>query len=173
VTLEAREVSGVQTRSWSVELRRDPGEGRLAWNFFVAGQQNGKDYSVRRIGESDSQSEWGASVEWELIDGLKLRAQLNGPRTTRYTSSFFAAVRTPGLQPSFIATTTERSDRSGWFTVEWRRQERFEIRASLSTRPKVNTVESLTPFGDPIGTVLSREFDRTPRVTVRFRFYRQ
>lgn len=173
VTFEARDVSGVQTRNWSVEFRRDPGEGRLAWNFFVSGQKDGKDYSVRLIGESDSRSDWGASVEWEPIDGLKFRTELQGPQTTRYTSTFFAAVRSPGLQPSFIATTTTRSDRSGSFTVEWRRQERFEIRASLSTRPKVNTIETLTPFGDPVGTFLSREFDRTPRVTVRFRFYRQ
>jgi hypothetical protein len=69
--------------------------------------------------------------------------------------------------------TTQESERSGSFTVEWRRQERFEIRASLSTRPKVSTIETLTPFGDPTGTVLSRVLDETPQATVRFRFYRQ
>jgi hypothetical protein len=43
----------------------------------------------------------------------------------------------------------------------------------LSTRPKVTTIETLTPFGDPIDTFLARELDQTPRVTVRFRYYRQ
>jgi hypothetical protein len=172
VTGEQRPVSGVQTRDWSIELRRDPGEGRLAWNFFISDRTDGRDYSVRRIGERDSTSEWGASVEWEPIDGLRIRAQLEGPRTTRFTSLFFAAVRTPGLNPSFVATTTTRTDRGGSLTVEWRRMQRFEIRASLSTRPSVTTLESLTPFGDPMGTFLAREFARTPRATLRFRFFR-
>jgi hypothetical protein len=102
-----------------------------------------------------------------------LRTELQGPRTTTFSSSFFPAVRAPGLDPSFIATTTTEMDQSGSFTVEWRRQERFEVRASLSTRPKIKTVESLTPFGDPMGTFLAQEFATTPRVNVRFRFYRQ
>lgn len=173
VTLEAREVSGVQTRGWSIGFRREPGEGRLAWNFSVSSQEDGRNYSVRQTSLQDRSAEWGAAVEWEPIDGLKLRTELQGPRTTTYIADFFGAVRATGLDPSFIATTTTRMDRSGSFTVEWRRQERFEIRASLSTRPKITTVESLTPFGDPMGTFLSQEFARTPRITVRFRFYRQ
>ena len=172
VTGESRIVSGVQTRSWSVQLQRDPGEGRLAWNFYLSDQANGTNYSVRQISRSDRTGEWGASVTWEPIEGLRLSSELNGPRTETRSAFFYPSVRAAGLDPSFIAGTTSRTDRSGSFTIEWRRMQRFEIRASFNTRPKVRTVESLTPFGDPIGTLLTRNFATTPRATLRFRFYR-
>jgi hypothetical protein len=86
--------------------------------------------------------------------------------------SFFAAVRQPGLDPSFVASTTTRIDPSASITVEWRRREHFEIRGSLSTQPRIRTEESLIPFGESIGSLLATEFATTPRATLRFRFYR-
>ena len=122
ITGEARDVSGVQTRGWSLELRRDPGDGKLAWNLRMAGQTDGDDYSVRRIGESNSSGDWRASVTWEPIEGLKIGTNLNGPRTFTDSSTIFGTVRMPGLDPSAFSSTTSRRDRYGSISVEWRRR---------------------------------------------------
>lgn len=83
-------------------------------------------------------------------------------------SAFYAAVREPGLDPSFIAATTTRRDAAASFTVEWRR-EHLEITGSLSTRPRYRTEESLVPFGEDIGALLTTEIAQTPRAMLRFR----
>ena len=125
-------------------------------------------YSVRQVREQSSNREWNASVTYEPIDGLRLRANLEGPRTRMSEAVFFGAVRAPDLDPSFIARTTMRQGRSASLTVEWRR-ERFEITGSLSSRPDNETEESLIPFGDMSGSFLTTETARTPRAMIRFR----
>lgn len=172
VTGESRKVSGVRERQWWVEMRRDPANGPLAWGFSVSGRRDGTNFSVRQIRESQGSREWSAFVEYEVIDGLKLRANLDGPRWNLRSSSFYNAVREPGLLPSFFATTDIRIDRSASISVEWRRREHFEIRASLSSRPKISTEEALIAYGDTAGSVLATEIASTPRATLRFRYYR-
>ncbi|MDX1563026.1 MAG: hypothetical protein R3305_08865, partial [Gammaproteobacteria bacterium] len=172
VTGESREVSGVQTRDWGLDFRRDPGDGNLAWGASIRDREDGDDFSVRRTGSREESSDWDAFVEWEPIRGLKLRTQVQGPTTSVRTSRFFPAVRSPGLDPSFIATTRTEQDSSASFTVEWRRREHFEIRASLSSRPRIRSTETLTPFGETVGSIQTTEFAETPRATLRFRFYR-
>jgi hypothetical protein len=172
VTGETREVSGLRTRYWSLGLRRDPGGGSLAWGMSMSRATDGDDYAVRRIGEADFSAEWRAYVEWEPIDGLKLRANVDGPRWTTRRSNFFASVRRPGLDPSFVSSTTTRVDRTASISLEWRRRERFQIRASFSARPKTRTEESLATFGESNGSFLATEFARTPRATLRFRVFR-
>lgn len=172
VTGEAREVSGVRESQWWLDLRRDPGDSSLAWGFSLSGGANGTNYSVRRIRDSVQSREWRAFVEWELIDGLKLRANLDGPRWNMNRSSFYDAVREPGLLPSYFALTDTRIDRSASISVEWRRLEHFEIRASLSSRPRIRTEESLIADGATTGSLLATEIASTPRATLRFRYYR-
>jgi hypothetical protein len=172
ITGETRDVSGLTMRYWSAELRRDPGDGRLSWGVSVGHATGGANYSVRQISEWSQTREWGAFVEWEPIDGLKVRTNLDGPRTTMQRSSFFGAVREPGLDPSFIASTVTRMDRSASISLEWRRQDHIEITASLSTRPRILTAESLAPFGEAVASLLETEMARTPRATLRFRVYR-
>lgn len=172
VTSETRHVSGLTKRYWAVQMRRDPGDGRLAWNFYLSHQRRGDNYSVRNINSFDVSREWGASVTWEVIDGLKLGLSLNGPSTNYGNSLFFGSVRQPGLDPSFIASTITRYDRAASLQVEWRRMDHLEITASLSSQPKVVTEESLFAFGATAGTLLATETARTPRAMVRFRYYR-
>jgi hypothetical protein len=172
VTQEPREVSDLTSRYWSLGLRRDPGSGSLAWGFSVADQTAGLDYSARRIRDPSPGREWEAYVEWEPIEGLKLRTSLEGPSTSAERSLFYATVRAPGLEPSFVSRTSETVDRSASFSVEWRRRENLEIRASLSTSPKVREEESLTPFGGLPGPVLATETETTPQAEIEFRYYR-
>jgi hypothetical protein len=172
VTLEQRDVSGNPRRFWNVQFRRDPRAGKLAWNVFASRQAQGADYSVRDINDQTRSHEWGGSVEWEIIDGLRVRTELNGPSTEIWNQSFFGAVRTPGLDPSFLASSVVRRDRQASISVEWLGWDHLEIRASLSSQPKVRTVESLTPFGEMMGTILINEIESSPRAWVRFRVYR-
>jgi hypothetical protein len=151
-----------------IELRKDPGDGEWSWAVSMRDVQPTGNYSVREVRHSTGERQWNASVTWEPIEGLKFRTNIEGPRTQFRESLFYAAVRQPGLDPSFIAGTTTRRGRFASFTVEWRR-ERLEITGSLSSRPKNETVESLIPFGDTIGTLLTREIAQTPRAMLRFR----
>jgi len=172
VTGETREVSGITSRYWSLGLRRDPGDGKLAWGISVGGETEGDDYSVRRIRESREDREWEAYVEWEPIEDLRLRTSLDGPGKQIRRSLFFASIREAGLAPSFIAETRQRVDRSASISVEWRRRENIEITGSLSTSPRVREEESLTPFGGPAGPILATATDTTPEATLRIRIYR-
>ena len=171
VTGEIREVSGVNSSFWNVGLRRDPGNSRLAWGMSVSNWNGGDNYSVRSTRTSRQSREWQAYVEWEPIDDLKFRTRLEGPRRDLRQTSYFDTVRAIGLNPFFYADTITSVDRSASFTVQWRRSERFEIRGSLSTRPKVRTVESLTPFGEAAGSLLATEIAMAPQASLRFRFY--
>ena len=172
ITLEQREVSGNTKRQLWLELRRDPGTGRLSWGASIGRSVQGANYAVRSISVDESSEEWGGHVEWEVIDGLKLRLNVDGPRWEDDSTSFYGAVREPGLTPSFVATSRQEIDRQASLTVEWRRRDHFEIRGSLSTRPEVINVETLYPYGSPTGTMQTMTFAETPRATLRFRFYR-
>lgn len=172
VTGEARQVSGNPFRYWSVQLRRDPRAGNLAWSFSVYKQARGDQYSVRTVNDPNASYQWEAQVEWEPIDGLKLRTQMQGPRTETWSSRIFPAVRQIGLDPSFYASTTTRIDRSAAFTVEWRRRDNMEITASLRSRPEIQTVESLTPFGAAAGSLFATEIASAPQAMLRVRFFR-
>ncbi len=172
ITGELRAVSEITSREWSLGLRRDPGDSRLAWGASVTREVEGDDYSVRRIRGSDFSREWEAYVEWEPIDDVKLRTSLEGPTTRYQRSRFFGTVREPGLDPSFVSETSRRVDRSASIRVEWRRRENLEIVGSLSTRPEVREEESLTPFGGQTGPIAATETATTPRAQVQVRFYR-
>src|SRR5690606_10793560 len=73
VTRETREASGITSRYWSIGLRKDPGDGKLAWSFSVARPTQSSSYSVRRIRDLDPSREWEAEVRWEPIDGVMIR----------------------------------------------------------------------------------------------------
>jgi len=172
VTGETREVSGNTSRYWAVELRRDPGDGRLAWGMSVGRQTREDNFSVNRISEFISSRQWGAYVEWELIDGLKLRTNLDGPRSdTQNLRTFFPVREAGGLNPNSIWRTTTEDDRSASIQLEWRRRDHLEITASLSTRPRSQALRI------PILTA-SPEFpqatgsDTSPRAMLRIRFFR-
>jgi hypothetical protein len=151
-----------------IELRKDPGDGEWSWSVSARDVQPTGNYSARQVRNSNGDRQWNASVTWEPIDGLRFRTNFEGPRTQIREASFYAAIRQIGLDPSFIAGTTTRRGSAASFTVEWRR-ERLEITGSLSSRPKYRTEESLIPFGDTIGSLLTTEIARTPRATLRFR----
>jgi hypothetical protein len=151
-----------------IELRKDPGEGKWSWSVSLRDVQPTGNYSARQVRTQDSQRQWNASVTWEPIEGLRLRTNVEGPRTQTREALFFGAVRAPGLDPSFIATTTTRQGGFASFTVEWRR-ERLEITGSLSSRPDNSTEEALIPFGATTGTFLTTGIARTPRAMLRFR----
>lgn len=172
ITGEVREVSEFTSREWSLGLRRDPGDGKLAWGASMTREFEGDDYSVRQIRESSFSHEWEAYVEWELVDDVKLGARLEGPSTSNWRSSFFDTVRRRGLDPSFVSETLRSEDRSASISVEWRRLDNVEIVGSLSTRPAVRDEESLTPFGETAGPFSATETATTPRAQVRVRFYR-
>lgn len=172
VTGVNREVSGNPYRFWSVQLRRDQRAGNFAWRVYAGRQTQGENFSVRSLTDSTRSHEWGGEIEWEIIDGLKLRTELNGPTSEVWNQTFFGAVRAPGLDPSFLASTVVHRDRQASLSVEWRGWDHFEIRASLSTQPKVRTVESLTPFGEALGTMIVNEIESAPRAWLRFRVYR-
>jgi hypothetical protein len=125
-------------------------------------------YSARQIGTTTGERQWNASLTFEPVDGLRIRANVDGPRTQIRQSSFFAVVREPGLDPSFIAETLTRRGRFASLSVEWRRKN-LEITGSLSSRPEYQTVESLVPFGATTGSLLETEIARTPRAMLRFR----
>jgi hypothetical protein len=171
VTGERREVSGVNSRYWQFELRRDPGDSPLSWGLAISDRTNGDNFSVRQVRSTEESHEWETWVEWEPVEGLRLRTALNDPRNSTRISTFFGAIRQPGLEPSFVSSTFNDIDRSASFTVEWRRREHFEIRASLSTRPRVRTDEILAVYGATVGSLLSTEIAQTPRAYLRFRFY--
>jgi hypothetical protein len=172
ITLEQREVSGQTKRQLWLEFRRDPGTSRLAWGASIGRYVDNPNYAVRSINTWRRGEEWEAYVEWEVIDGLKLRANVEGPNWEDASTSFYGAVRQPGLDPSFVATSRVEYDNSASFTVEWRRRDHFEIRASLSTNPEVRSVETLYPYGSVAGTAQATTFAETPRATLRFRYYR-
>ncbi|HUF72466.1 MAG TPA: hypothetical protein VMR74_06170 [Gammaproteobacteria bacterium] len=151
-----------------IGLRKDPGEGKWSWSVQLREIRPTGNYSARQVRTQDSQRQWNASVTWEPIEGLRLWTNLEGPRTQTREALFFGAVRSPGLDPSFIATTTTRQGGLASFTVEWRR-ERLEITGSLSSRPDNLTEEFLIPFGATTGSFLTREIARTPRAMLRFR----
>ncbi len=169
VTGEVREVSGSPKQFTQVELRRNPGDGKWSWGISRRRVIQRGNFSVRQTRGPRSDGEWRANVQWEPIDGLRFGTNIQGPRTQTRTTNFFAAVRETGLDPSFIATTTTHTGRSLSFSVQWRRRDRFEITASLSSRPERRTEESLTPFGESVGSILATEIDRTPRAMLRFR----
>jgi hypothetical protein len=140
----------------------------LSWSVSYRDIQPTSNYSVREIRDSTGENRWNASLTWEPIDGLFLRTNIDGPRTQIRESLFYGQVRAIGLDPSFIATTRTRQDQSVSFAVEWRR-DRFEITGSISTRPENTTIEVLTPFGEPIGSLLTTAIDETPQAMLRFR----
>lgn len=172
ITLQQMDVSNLTRRQAWLEIRRDPGAGRLSWGASIGGWENGYSYSVRSAGIGDNSKEWGAFVEWEPIDGLKFRTNVDGPRWSRDLRTFYGAVRQPGLTPSFYANSRVEIDSTASFTVEWRRRQHFEIRGTINTRPEIRNVETLTPFGATDGTILATTVAETPRATLRFRFYR-
>lgn len=172
ITLEERPVSGYTERSLWIEMRRDPGTGRLSWGASIGRSVSGLDYGVRSIESEESSNEWSAFVEWEVIDDLRLRFNVNGPWWRDDSETFYDTVRQPGLTPSFLATEREETDRQPSFTVDWRRRENFEIRASISTRPEVRNLETLYPYGSPTGTSQAVTYAESPQATVRFRYYR-
>ena len=172
VTGEIREVSGTTEHYWALGLRRDPGETKLAWQLSVNKQKQGDNFSVRTITTRSAEKQWEAMVEWEAIDRVKFRAELNGPITTTQTSSFFPAVRAIGLDPSFYAHTFNRRDRAMSFQVEWRRHDHLEIRAGINSQPKRRTEEALIAFGDVAGALLATEIAHSPRVWLRVRAFR-
>ncbi|HUF73274.1 MAG TPA: hypothetical protein VMR74_10290 [Gammaproteobacteria bacterium] len=172
VTGEVRQVSGNPFRFWQVQFRRDPRAGNLAWSFSVGKQARGEQYSVRTINDPNASHQWDAQVEWEPIDGLKLRTSVQGPRTDTWSSRLFPAVRQVGLDPSFYASTTTYIDPSASFTVEWRRRDKIEVTASFSSRPEIRTEESLTPFGAAIGSLFATEVARAPQAMLRVRVFR-
>ena len=151
-----------------IALRKDPGAGKWSWSISYRDIQPTGNYSVRQIRNSTGEERWNASLTWEPIDGLFLRTNIDGPRTQIRESLFYGEVRAIGLDPSFIAFTRTRQDRAASFSVEWRR-ERFEITGTISTRPENTTVEALTPFGEPVGSLLTTTIDETPRAMLRFR----
>jgi len=172
ITFEERPVSGYTERWLSIEMRRDPGTGRLSWGASVSRQVNGLDYGVRSIGSQETSEDWNAFVEWEVIDDLRLRFNVNSPWWRDDSETFYDTVRQPGLTPSFLSTEREEADRQASFTVDWRRRENFEIRASISTQPEVRNVETLYPYGSPTGTSQSVTYAESPQMTVRFRYFR-
>lgn len=151
-----------------IQLRKDPGNGKWSWSVSVRDIRPTGNYSTRQVRISDGQQQWNASAMWEPIDGLRIRTEIDGPRTQTRDTAFFGAVRAVGLDPSFIASSTTRQGTSASFSVEWRR-EHLEITGSLSSRPDNETLESLIPFGAATGTLLGTEVARTPRVMLRFR----
>jgi hypothetical protein len=171
ITLEQREVSGQTKRQLWLELRRDPGSSSLSWGGSIGRSVNNANYAVRSISLDENSEEWSAFVEWEVIEGLKLRANVEGPRWEDESTSFYGAVRQPGRTPTFVSTERREVDRTASLSVEWRR-DRFEIRGSVNTRPEVRNVETLYPYGSPTGSMQSTTFAETPRATLRFRFYR-
>ena len=172
ITFEERPVSGYTERSLWIEMRRDPGSGRLSWGASIGRSVSGLDYGVRSIESEETSEEWSAFVEWEVIDDLRLRFNVNGDWWRDDTESFYDTVRQPGLTPSFVSTEWEEADRQASFTVDWRRRENFEIRASISTQPEVRSVETLYPYGSPTGTTQSTTYAESPQATVRFRYFR-
>ena len=171
ITLEEREVSGLTRRQVSLEFRRDPGAGRLSWGAAITRWENGPSYAVRSIDVEENSGEWSAFVEWEVIDGLKLRGNVEGARWDDESETFYGAVRQPGLTPTFVSMSRQEVDSAASFTVEWRRRDHFEIRASINTRPEVRSIETLYPYGSPTGTSQSVIYAETPRATLRFRYY--
>jgi hypothetical protein len=151
-----------------VELRKDPGDGKWSWSVSARDVKPTGNYSIRQIRNSTGEQRWNASLTFEPRDGLKFRANVDGPRTQMRFSSFFPGIREIGLDPSFIATQTTRRGSFASFTVEWR-GERFEVTGSLSSRPESRTDELLIPFGGTMGTLLTAEAARTPRAMLRFR----
>ncbi len=162
-------VGGFTPRHYKqIALRKDPGAGKWSWSVSWRDVEPTGNYSARQIRNSTGERRWNASFAWEPVDGLFFRTNVDGPRTQTRDSLFYGAVRAQGLDPSFIASTTTRQGTFVSFTVEWRR-ERLEITGSLSSRPNNRTLESLTPFGDPLGALQINEIDRTPRAMLRFR----
>jgi hypothetical protein len=152
-----------------VELRKDPGDGKWSWSLSARDVQPTGNYSARQIRYSTGERNWNASLTFEPVNGLRIRANVDGPRTQQRETGFYAIVREAGLDPAFISRNLTRRGRFYSLTVEWRR-ERFEITGSLSSRPEYETIESLTPFGEPVGAILSTEIARAPRAMLRFRF---
>jgi len=151
-----------------IELRKDPGDGKWSWSMSAREVQPTGNYSARQIRNQTADQQWNASLTFEPIDGLRIRGNIDGPRTQTREASFYAFVREPGLDPSFISDTVTRRGSFVSLTVEWRR-EHLEITGSLSSRPEYETVESLTPYGGTVGSLLSTEIARTPRAMLRFR----
>jgi len=172
ITGESRSVSGYTRRQWRTQLRRDPGEAELSWGASIGGSTTALNYSVRETDLSTIGNEWNAYVLWEPINGLRMRMEVQGPHWMETYSNYFGSVRSPGLDPTFVSNTLIEIDRSANFIIEWRRQEHFEIRGSIGTQPRIRTVETLAPFGDPLASQLLVNFAEAPRATVRFRVYK-
>jgi hypothetical protein len=172
VTGQQREISGDLRRYWSVDLRREPGDGWLSWGFSIQHYVESDYYSVRSSGTSRNDREWSAFVEWEPVPDLKIRTNLSGPGSWYSIESLYPSVRTPVLEPSFLTSTRSYTDRYVSISVEWRRREHIEISGSLSNRPRTRTFETLTPFGGPSEAPFIREVATTPRATLRIRYYR-
>jgi uncharacterized membrane protein YgcG len=151
-----------------LELRKDPGAGRLSWNVAYRDIEPSGNYSARQVRNSTGERRWNGSVTWEPREGLFFRTNVEGPRTQTRDTVFFGATRAIGLDPSFSALSTTRQGTMVSLTVEWRR-ERLEITGSLSSRPDNRTEETLIPFGELPGPFVATGIDRFPRAMLRFR----
>jgi hypothetical protein len=151
-----------------IELRKDPGDGRWSWSVSARDVKPTANYSTRQVRDSTGENRWNASVTFEPKSGLRLRADIEGPREQIRITNFYPGVRQIGLDPWYIAEATTSRGSQTSFTVEWRGQ-RFEVTGSLTSRSDVEVVETLTPFGALIGTLAIAETARTPRAMLRFR----
>lgn len=173
VTGEKREVSWGRPLEWSLGIRKDPGDGRWSWGIDLWKRDFNDNYSVRSIREEERDFEWSGFVQWEIIDSLWLRGRVQGPRDETELTRFFGSVREVGQAPSFISTTTSSRDSSVSFSIEWRRTPHLEVTASINPRPGTRTIETLTPFGEPMGTVQIREIPTTPSFQLEIRLFTQ
>ncbi|MGD2133457.1 MAG: hypothetical protein PVI23_11740 [Maricaulaceae bacterium] len=171
VTGEEREVSNQFYQPWFVQLRKDPGEGDWSWGVSASQFNLGTSYSARSIVERETDSQMNAFVQWEPVDGLRLRANYStgGDEVTRIF--LFGATRTPGLDPSFISERVSRRDGSGSVSVRWRNPDRFEFTASLSSGADRRTEESLTAFGAMSGTSAIADHEASPEASLRLRIF--
>ena len=125
-------------------------------------------YSTRQVRDSTGEKRWNASTAFEPKSGLKFRVDIDGPREQTRVTDLYPRVRATGLDPWFISDATTSRGAFASFSVEWRGA-KYEVTGSLTSRSDVEVVESLTPFGEAIGTFAIAETARTPSAMVRFR----
>ena len=152
----------------TIGLRKDPGDGKWSWSISARDIVPMLNYSTRQVRDSTGEKRWNASAMFEPRSGLRLRLDIDGPREQTRVTSLYPSVRSTGLDPWYIADAT--TSRGSWvsFSVEWRGS-RFEVTGSLASRSDVEVVETLTPFGDALGTLAIAETARTPSAMVTFR----
>lgn len=171
VTGESREVSGVNPFQYSLGLRKNPGESKWSWGLNIWRNINGRNYGVRETNLWQQSYQWQASLQYEFFQGLRLNARLESPRSERNLAEFYSSVRQPGLNPSFLAATNNRRDSSSRISLQWRRDKYMEITATIFPRPRFQSQELLTAFGETEGTLQAREIAQSPRAELRFRIY--